>query len=209
MDLFKAFGCLPHDLIIAKLEAYDFDNSALKLIASYLTGRKHDDILSLLKEVVSGVQQGSTLGPILFNIFINDLFFQFCSENLHNFTNDNTISTVSETIQGLIESLQTQTEIYWMDNNCMAADPEKSKCIIITKDRQDTLGINFELSGKIIEFCMKVEPLGISTDMKLTFDHHVSEICRKAGGQLNTLNTLMQRKFWLMLSYFLTLIIVL
>ena len=65
MDLSTAFDCLARDLLIAKLDAYGFDNSAWKLIASYLTGRKHcvksNDILSLFKEILSGVPQGSIL----------------------------------------------------------------------------------------------------------------------------------------------------
>ena len=73
MDLFKAFDCLHHDLLVAKMEAYGLDNSALKLIVSYLTGRKYcvknNDILSLFKEILLGVPQGSILGPMLVNIF--------------------------------------------------------------------------------------------------------------------------------------------
>ena len=67
----------------------------------------------------------------------------------------------------------------------MVAYPEKIKSIIITKDRQDTSGINFDSSRRMIKFSAKVELLGISIDMKLTFDHYVSEICCKAAGHLN------------------------
>ena len=76
----------------------------------------------------------------------------------------------------------------------MAVNPEKFKSIIITKDKQDTSGIYFEFSGKMIKSCTKVgqlhEVLGISIDMKFTFDHHVYEICRKAAGQSNALKCL-------------------
>ena len=114
---------------------------------------------------------------ILFNIFINDLFFHFCSDNLHNLEDDNKISAVSQALQGLIESIQAQTEraIDWMDNNYMVANPEKFKSIITTKDRQETSGINFEFSGKMIKSRTKVIRIRISIDMKLSFDHHVSE----------------------------------
>ena len=69
MDFSKTFDYLPHNFLIAKLEAYGFGNSALKLIASYLTGRKqcvkNNDILSLFKVIFLGVPQGSMLGPVI------------------------------------------------------------------------------------------------------------------------------------------------
>ena len=77
-DLSKAFGCLSHELLLAKLHAYAFSFAALRLIHSYLTNRKQrtkvNSSYGSWEEILYGVPQGSILGPLLFSIFICDIF---------------------------------------------------------------------------------------------------------------------------------------
>ena len=79
MDLSKAFDTINHELLIAKLYAYGFSEDALKLIHSYLSDRwqrtKINKSFSSWFALLKGVQQRSVLGPILFNIYLNDIFY--------------------------------------------------------------------------------------------------------------------------------------
>ena len=77
-DLSKAFDCIPHDLIIAKPEAYGFQIDALRLVYDYLSNRKQrvklNETFSSWRNIEYGVPKGSILGPLLFNIHLCDLF---------------------------------------------------------------------------------------------------------------------------------------
>ena len=95
MDFSKAFDSLPHDILIAKIHAYGFEMSALKLIYSYLIEVK--DERSTEQQIKSGVPQGSLLGVLLFNICLNDIFDSIDAD-LFNFAADNNLSSVGHTM---------------------------------------------------------------------------------------------------------------
>ena len=99
MDLIKSYNCFPHDLLLVNISAYGFDESAITLIAIYLSNRYHrvkiGSIFSSYLEILRGVQQGSVLGSILFNLFINDLKFFIQEIEVCNFADDTTIYSYS------------------------------------------------------------------------------------------------------------------
>ena len=187
IDLSKAYDCIQHNLLLAKLDAYGFSKKSISFLKSYLTGRKQRvKILTKFSEwlwVNFGIPQGSILGPILFNIFINDLFLFMTETDICNFADDNTLYACDSSLQNVLNRLKIDLENInnWFAHNSLIANASKFQLMFLgVKDQNIDLNIsNIKLSAK-----SEVELLGITIDSKLTFSTHIQKICKSANNKL-------------------------
>ena len=184
MDLSKAFDCLPHDLLVAKLHAYGMGSKSLTLLHGYLSNRRHrvriGTCFSSYLNLDLGVPQGSVLGPILFNIFINDLFYSVNGKDLCNFADDNTLHKCGATLDHVIAYLKSELDIilFWYKTNSLVANPDKFQ-LIFPGTRNANIIINigsFDLNSS-----ETVKLLGVTIDSQLSFLPHVKDICKKVS----------------------------
>ena len=195
MDLSKAFDCLPHCLTICKLYSYGVSREACTLIASYLRDRKQRIKLGSSRsewtELFKGVPQGSILGPLIFNIFLNDIFYFVSKGDLYNYADDNCISVSHKDISVVSAQLENETQIMtkWFADNSMKANVDKFQGIILSGGRNNT-AIQVSLDDVDIAFVQKIDVLGVCIDGKLNFNEHVCRICSKASAQISALQRL-------------------
>ena len=192
MDLSKAFDTLPHDLLIAKLSAYGVGNKSLKFLLSYLSNRKHrvriGSYISDWLLVLLGIPQGSILGPILFNIFINDLLLFLEGYDVCNFADDNSISAYGSSLQEVTEKLENGCNIAlnWFENNSLVANPNKFQIIYIDGVKKISF-LQLNISGKLLTSTETVKLLEVTIDNKLSFNQHIEALCRNASFKTKSL----------------------
>ena len=190
MDLSKAFDTLDHNLLLAKLEAYGFDLNSLNFIKDYLTNRlqrcKTGSSFSNWGRIKTGVPQGSILGPLLFNIFINDIFLFVEKSKICNYADDNTLFPCEENFDLVYEKLRSDFAILskWYFDNFLVLNA--GKCHFMTLGTGNTV-FNFQCDDVIIENKQEESIFGILIDNELSFQSHVNSICKKANQKVNAL----------------------
>ena len=186
--LSKAFDCLSHELLIAKLGVYGFDKNALKLVNSYLSNRKQrviiNDKYSSWSEISFGVPQVSVLGPLLFNICICDMLYFLEDFDIANYADDSTPYTADKNIEFVVNNLEHSSSILfkWLNDNYMKVNTGKSHLLVSGKVRATA-----KIDSNYIESEKEQVLLGVTIDSNLTFENHINNICKRASEKLNAL----------------------
>ena len=189
VDLEKAFDTVNHNLLCEKLEYYGLRGNTNKLIKSYLSNRKQYVSLngfdSEIRDISCGVPQGSSLGPLLFLIYIND--FRLCLDKtssghfaddtfiLYNSKNPKTIETV------INHELKLMTK--WLRLNKLSLNAGKTELIFFhsQKRKLDYSNISIKLNRRRLIPVDYVKYLGMLIDKYLTWNFHINELCKKLG----------------------------
>ena len=184
MDLSKAYDCISHELLVAKLECYGLDELSLKLVLDYLSNRKQrtkiGSSFSYWFDISVGVPQGSILGPLLLNIFINDLFFMIIRSDVCSFADDNTLYSCDKKLENIFVNLKIDLKnvLYWFQVNSLKANPGKFQFLILGDKKNNSFVLN--ILDKEIKNSSEVELLDITIDSQLKFKKHINNLCRKA-----------------------------
>ena len=157
----------------------------------YLNSRKQrkkvGSSYSKWSEMIHGIPQGSILGPLLFNIFINDLFFVIEKSDICNFADDNTLYSCGANLKTVLGNLEHDASklLYWFKINSMKANPEKFQFMILSKKSYQPQKLS--VNTFTIDESDEVELLGLTIDKELNFSKHIDKLCCNAQYKLHAL----------------------
>ena len=194
-DFAKAFDSINHSLLLHKLTSFGVQGTHLKWFRSYLNDRLSRVIIknafSEWTPIVSGVPQGSHLGPLLFNLFINDICDNLVSNSLL-FADDMKIYRI---INSDYDSLTLQSDINrivsWSDTWLLSLNPTKCKVLTVSLKR-NVLTFPYKLNTHALSRVNSMRDLGVIIDQKLNFCDHVDSMIQ---GARKTLGFIMRNSY--------------
>ena len=186
LDLSKAFDSVNHDILLHKLEHFGIRNTALKLISSYLSNRKQyvrfNNSDSDFKTLTHSIPQGSILGPLLFNIYINDINNSVNKLKLVLYADDSCFYLSHHDIHTLIDlaNLELNCVGNWLISNKLTLNTIKSHYLIFSRNRSTpTNTLPIKINNKILELKQSTNYLGINLQSNLKWNNHINYLSSK------------------------------
>jgi hypothetical protein len=185
IDLAKAFDTIDHSILLKKLTHYGVRNRSLLWFRNILSGRtqlvQNGNVASLELPIRMGIPQGSSLGPLLFNIYVNDLpnfsnipeTLLFADDTALVFTGDNTSADI---INGCLSQLSN-----WMIANRLTLNVTKTKFMRFCPHGDTTAAPELLINGDKIDLVDKYKYLGVELDHKLSFKGQISSVVSRTN----------------------------
>ena len=185
LDLSKAFDTIDHRILIRKLEYYGIRGITKSLFENYLKDRKqivkYNSVQSTEKTILTGVPQGSILGPLLFILYINDI--QNCSEivSILLFADDTNILYSHSCLKTLNVTLQTEMNkiAEWLNLNKLSINTTKTKLVLFRSPNKKKYEMKLFINNQHIIQVKNTTFLGVVLDEYLTWKDHINLITKK------------------------------
>ena len=202
LDLSKAFDCINHKILGAKLKYYGIRGVALNLISNYLLDRYQyvqiNDTVSQMRSLIRGVPQGSILGPLLLNIFTYDIIESSTKFNFIMYADDTTLNSTLKLFGDVtnLESLQhnISTElnnvVRWLDLNKLRLNVLKTKYMLFHMPQKVIPHLSFTIQDNVIDYVNSFNFLGITFDCHLTWKSHIRNLSIKLSRTSGILHSL-------------------
>ena len=193
VDFSRAFDTIDHTILAQKLEMYGLDNVSRKFMLDYMASRRQTTTIngfsSSLAKVTYGTAQGSILGPLIFILYVNDIFESLGQDNsIHMYADDTLLMCKASDINTVMENAQKafQKMSVWCEANKLSINAKKTKYMVIrhTKAPHEP---NFEIQGNRISTVHHYEYLGMLLDDKLSMNDYLDNMWKKANSKLGIL----------------------